>query len=222
METSENVSIPDRLPVFYLLDTIICPYTVIPLSIQAEESKAAFRHALMRDQLIVAVIKQETDPTGIGTLCRIAKQIGMPDGSVQVIVQGLERVRLGEVVQKEPFYISHITLCPDSETSDATITPLKETVTTQFLRLAPSIPHLPKGIIDALPSLETPRQTAYAITACLTITPAQMQRVLEADSVKEKLEIIIAYLAEEQVKWEAEAQEPTKDKAFKRFSRLPG
>src|SRR6266571_8931430 len=110
METSETFSIPDELPVLFLANTVICPYAVVPLSIQSEESKAAIRNALMRDRLIVGVKAQETDPTGIATVCRVAKAIGMPDGSLQVIVQGLERVRLGEVLQKNPFYISRVAL----------------------------------------------------------------------------------------------------------------
>ena len=210
METSETFSIPDELPVLFLDDTVICPYAVIPLGIQTEESKAAIRHALMRDRLIVGVKVQETDPTGIATICRVAKSIGMPDGSLQVIVQGLERVRLGEVVQKNTFCISRVTLYPDPQTSDATTTALQETATAQFLRLAPFLPHLPTGVIDTIHSLETPLLAAYVITTFLYTTSFQQQRVLEADTVKEKFEIITTFLTEELAKREIETQEPTK------------
>src|SRR2546421_11060514 len=120
MEPSEVFTIPDELPVIYLTDTVIHPYAVVPLSIQKEESKAAIQHAKRDNRLIVTVRAHETDSHSFGTLCRVAKQHGMPDGSLQVIVQGLERVRLGKIVQEDPFYTISIVLCPDSEASDDT------------------------------------------------------------------------------------------------------
>src|SRR5437868_4329901 len=103
MESSEAFTIPDELPVIFLTDTVIYPYAVVPLGIQKEESKTAIRTALMGNRLIVGVRINETENYGIGTLCRVAQQRGMPDGSIQVIVQGLERVRLVKAVQKEPY-----------------------------------------------------------------------------------------------------------------------
>src|SRR5258708_2181531 len=197
MEISETFTIPDELPVIYLSDTVVYPYAVVPLSIQKEGSKAALRHALMGNRLLVAVKAHETGPTGFGTLCRVAKQLGMPDGSLQVIVQGLEKVRIGKVVQEHPFTTVRFVRCPDPEASDEATKALQETAVAQFLRLAPFLPDLPTGIIDSMPTLDTPLQAAYVIATFLPIASTQLQRCLEANSLEETFAINTTFLTQQ-------------------------
>src|SRR5439155_4079472 len=71
--------------------------------------------------------------------------------------------------------------------------------------------HLPTGVIDNMHSLETPLLAAYVITTFLYTTSFQQQRVLEANTVKEKFEIITTYLTEELAKREFGTQKPTKN-----------
>src|SRR5437868_13902357 len=118
MEPSEVFTIPDELPVIFITDTVIFPYAVMPLGIRKEGGIAAIQHATKGNRLIVAVIAHEIDSHSVGTLCRVARQREMPDGSLQVIVQGLERVRLEKVVQENPFSMVCIVRYPDAEDSD--------------------------------------------------------------------------------------------------------
>ncbi len=51
----------------------------------------------------------------IGTVSRVARMIRMPDGTIQIIVQGLERVAIGEFTQEKPYLVAHVTLKPDTQ-----------------------------------------------------------------------------------------------------------
>src|SRR5260370_40923154 len=211
MEISETFTIPDELPIIALNDTVVYPYAVVPLSIQKEGSKAALRHALMGNRLIVAVRAHEADSFGYGTLCRVAKQLEMPDGSFQVIVQGLEKVRIENVVQEHPFRTVRFVRCPDPEVSDEATKALQETAIAQFLRLAPFLPDLPTGVIDAMPTLETPLQAAYVIATFLPGGSPQQQQILEAESVEEKFAIITTFITEELILRVIGPQKPTEN-----------
>src|SRR5260370_19245710 len=85
---------------------------------------------------------------------------------------------------------------------------MQDTAIAQFLRLAPFLPDLPKGVIDAMPTLETPLQAAYVIATFLPGNSFQQQQVLEAATVEEKFTILTTFLTQELTRREKGKQKP--------------
>src|SRR5947209_15004937 len=125
-DDDERLSIPDVLPVLPLKDIVIYPFAVQPLGVGQERSIRLIDDVMRGDRLVVLVAQKsaETEQAGpddiyrIGTVSRVARMIRMPDGTIQIIVQGLERVDIGEFTQEKPYLAAHVTLKPDTQEED--------------------------------------------------------------------------------------------------------
>src|SRR2546425_12586312 len=98
----DRLSIPDVLPVLPLKDTVVYPFAVQPLGVGQERSIRLIDD-VMRGNRLVALVAQKSadieqagaqDIFEIGTVARVARMLRMPDNTVQIIVQGLERVTI--------------------------------------------------------------------------------------------------------------------------------
>jgi len=125
-DDQEPLSIPDELPILPLKDTVIYPFAVQPLGVGQERSIRLIDEVMRGNRLVVLVAQKsaEIEQAGpddifkIGTVSRIARMIRMPDGTIQIIVQGLERVAIGEFTQEKPYLVARITLKPDIQEED--------------------------------------------------------------------------------------------------------
>src|SRR5579859_2675445 len=122
----EQFSIPAVLPVLPLKDTVVYPFAVQPLGVGQERSIRLIDDVMQGNRLVVLVAQKSAyieqagpdDIFTIGTASRIARMIRMPDGTIQIIVQGLERVTIGEFTQEKPYLIAHITIKTDTQEVD--------------------------------------------------------------------------------------------------------
>ncbi len=104
-------TLPAVLPVLPLADTVIYPLTVQPLAVGQERSIRLIDDVMRGDRLAALVAQKSADieqagPDDlfrIGTVVRILRMLHMPDGTVQMIVQGLDRVEIGAFTQEQPY-----------------------------------------------------------------------------------------------------------------------
>ncbi len=121
----------------------------------------------------------------------------MPDGTVQIAVQGLERVSINEVTEEKPYLMGRISLKPDTQELDNETEAIKRNVISYFQRLVALVQNVPEGIAAATLNLEEPRQVVYVIATFVQMDMDLRQKLLELDSVHEKLEQLSAFLAHE-------------------------
>ena len=201
----EQLSIPDILPVLPLKDTVIYPFAVQPLGVGQERSIRLIDEVMRGNRLVVLVAQKsaETEQAGpddifkIGTVSRIARMIRMPDGTIQIIVQGLERVAIGEFTQEQPYLAAHVTLKPDIQENDDETEAIKRNVVGYFQRLVALVQNLPEGVAAAALNLEEARQVVYVIATFVQMELELRQKLLELDSVHAKLENLSSFLAHE-------------------------
>src|SRR3989440_6552741 len=201
----ERLSIPDVLPVLPLKDIVIYPFAVQPLGVGQERSIRLIDDVMRGDRLVVLVAKKsaETEQAGpddiyrIGTVSRVARMIRMPDGTIQIIVQGLERVDIGEFTQEKPYLAAHVTLKPDMQEDDKETEAIKRNVVSYFQRLVALVQNVPEGVAAATLNLEEPRQVVYVIATFMQMELELRQKLLELDSVRAKLENLSSYLTHE-------------------------
>ncbi len=191
-DDEDRLNIPDVLPVLPLKDTVIYPFAVQPLGVGQERSIRLIDDVMRGNRLVVLVAQKsaEIEQAGpddifkIGTVSRVARMIRMPDGTIQIIVQGLERVDIGEFTQEKPYLTAHVTI-------------IKRNVVNYFQRLVALVQNVPEGVAAATLNLEEPRQVVYVIATFMQMELELRQKLLELDSVRAKLENLSSFLSHE-------------------------
>src|SRR6266702_1722658 len=204
-DDEDRLNIPDVLPVLPLKDTVIYPFAVQPLGVGQERSIRLIDDVMRGNRLVVLVAKKsaEIEQAGpddifkIGTVSLIARMIRMPDGTIQIIVQGLERVAIGEFTQQKPYLVARVTLKPDIQEDDDETEAIKRNVVSYFRLLVALVQNLPEGIATATLNLEEPRQVVYVIATFVQMDLELRQKLLELDSVRAKLENLSSFLRHE-------------------------
>src|SRR3954454_102315 len=109
-----NPQIPDELAILPLLGQVVYPMTMIPLAVGQPESIKLIDEAVVGGRMIVLVALRNADERPehitpedffhVGTAANVHKLVKMPDGTLRVAVQGLERVEITEIIQTEPYF----------------------------------------------------------------------------------------------------------------------
>ena len=204
-DDDDKVNIPNILPVLPLKDTVVFPYAVQPLGVGQDRSIRLIDAVMRGNRLVVLVAQKsaEVELAGpneifkVGTVARIARMIRMPDGTLQIIVQGLERVDIGKFTRGKSYLTAHISLKPEIQESDDETEAIKRNVVGYFQRLMTLAQNVREDLAAATLTLEEARQVAYVITSIVQMEMEMKQKILELDSVRAKLETLSRYLAHE-------------------------
>jgi ATP-dependent Lon protease len=201
----QNLEIPDVLPILPLRDTVVYPFAVAPLGVGKERSIRLIDEVMRGSRLVGLVAQKDAaieqagpdDVFRVGTVARIARLLRIPDGTIQVIVQGLERIHILDYLAEEPFLQAHVRPAPESTENDVETEALKRNAIQLFQRLVSLVQYLPNELALAALNLEDPRQVVYLIASNVQMDLALRQQLLELDSVREKLEKLTAFLTRE-------------------------
>ncbi len=204
-QDEEPLNIPEILPVLPLKDTVVYPFAVQPLGVGQERSIRLIDDVMRGDRMVTLVAQKSTDMEqagpndifSIGTVARVARMMRMPDGNIQIIVQGLERVNIGEFTQEKPYLVAHVKVREDEQEDDDETEAMKRNVVSYFQRLVALVQNVPEGVAAAALNLEEPRQVVYVVATFIQMELELRQQLLEVDSVREKLRILSGYLAHE-------------------------
>ena len=121
-EKNEGQKFPDVLPILPLRGVVVYPNTAVPLTVGQARSIKLVDDVVGGDKLVglVAALDPEQETPGpnelyqVGTIATVHRLLRAPDGTVRLLVQGMERFRLGEFVAEEPYLKAHIHLIPET------------------------------------------------------------------------------------------------------------
>src|SRR6188768_93180 len=121
LEAERTFQIPSELPVLPLRDTVLFPNSFMPLAVAREASVRLIEEASGSARMIGVFTQREAsmeepmqeDLYAVGTATHIHKMFKLPDGSLRLIVQGIERITLDRVVQTRPYLRAEVTATPD-------------------------------------------------------------------------------------------------------------
>src|SRR5437764_2880333 len=204
-DDEDRLNIPDVLPVLPLKDTVIYPFAVQPLGVGQERSIRLIDDVMRGNRMVVLVAQKSTDMEQagpddifkIGTVSRIGRMFRMPDGTLQIAVQGLERVSIGEFTQEKPYLMARSESKPEIMEKDNETEAIKRNVISYFQRLVALVQNVPEGVAAATLNLEEPRQVVYVIATFMQMELELRQKLLELDSVRAKLENLSSFLSHE-------------------------
>ena len=198
-EGREHPEIPKALPLLPLRDTVVFPYSVVPL-IAIGESQVRLVEDAMRGSRMLGLFLQNgeaekpspADLRTTGTAALVHRMTRRPDGALQMVVQGMARIRISRITQVEPYLSGLIEPAPEQGGVGIEFDALENTARDLFQRLVAASPQMPKALGEALSAISAPLQLAYLIASAMPMSTEERQEILELDSVAEKLRRLVS------------------------------
>lgn len=186
-----------ELPLLPLRGILIFPYMVTHLDVGRERSMAAVEQAMLDDRRILLVSQKETEidsPTvedlyTVGTVAEIKQLLKLPGGTMRVLVEGLTRGKIAEVITEEPYFKVRVEEVEEDITEmTSEIEALTHGLIHQFEEYAKLSKKVPQDTLGTILGMEEPGRLADIIASHLNLKIADKQSVLEALGVAERLE----------------------------------
>src|SRR5712692_10571213 len=195
------------LPVLPVRDTVLFPHAVLPLTV-GRESSVQLINSLGEDKTIVVVAQREArvdapqpgDLYTVGTSAIVHKVVKMPNQSLFVFAEGLERVRVGEFAQLTPFMRAKVTPIPEPPplAASSEIEALQRNVLTLFQQIVAGSPTLSDELSTVAMNIDEPGRLVDFIASSLpSLSTPDKQDTLETTDVRARLEKINQHLAKE-------------------------
>ena len=189
-------------PLLPLRDVVVFPQLVIPLFVGRDKSIKAIEKANNGDKQILLVAQKSAnkdDPDvkdlfEIGTLATILQMLKLPDGTVKVLVEGIERIQLTKFFDSGDFWSAESKIIKSKETKDKKSIALMRTLFSQFDQYVKLNKKIPPELLTTLSSIEEPGRMADSIAANLNLKLADKQKLLECINVRERLDILLSLL----------------------------
>jgi len=193
------------IPILPLRGTVVFPLTVVPLAAAQARSLRLIDDVMSGDRTVGLILQNDAEMEGagpddvrsIGTVGSILQMMRVPVGSVRLAVQGSERIRIVEWIGEEPFLTARIERIPDTIEDSVEVEALTRNTLELFQRLVSLVSHLPDELVTAALNVEDPRHLVYLVATNLRMEPDERQRLLEEDSVREKLIRLNAFIQKE-------------------------
>ena len=183
------------LPVLPLRDMVVFPNMIIPLFVGRDKSIAALEEVMQFDKQIVLVSQKNSDiedPTAediykVGCSGNILQMLKLPDGTVKVLVEGLERVVLTDMQDNGEYFEATTENFVERVGEDKELEALVRTVISEFEEFVKLNKKIPPEVLVSITSIESPAKIADTIASHLSLKVEDSQDLLEMDLVDDRL-----------------------------------
>jgi len=197
--------VPERVGVLPLRDTVTFPDMLIPLNVGQERSIELINDVLRGDRSIamVASAKPEAEAPGpedlysVGVLGVVARMIRVPDGTLRVLIQGGQRVRIENWLETKPYLVAEVADAPDVVDQTPELTALMRNVQQTFTDIVEQVPYLPEELQIMVANVDDPSVLAHLIAGALRLKTEEKQALLEEVDVGKRLRRLSEILARE-------------------------
>jgi ATP-dependent Lon protease len=198
-------TVPDALPVLPLRDTVVFPLTAVPLSVGQARSLRLVDD-VMRGNRLLALVTQRTakaepatpeDLHRVGTVGMVHQLARAADGSVRLMVQGMERVRVLDWIGAEPYLVARVAAAPEQPVPGTEVDAFRRAVVDLVRRLVAVSQDLPDELTAAVENIADPRHVVYFVAAVVPLDVAARQELLELDPLPAKLRRLVDLLQRE-------------------------
>ena len=194
---SESLEIPETMPLLPIRDLVVFPYMIAPLAVGRENSIRALDEALKHNRFIFLVAQQrgEVEEPGkedvhqLGTVSVIVRMLKMPDGKAKILVQGLQRARIKEFLQTEPFFSVQLDLLSEEVTQPLTIQfeAMIRTTRESFFKAVQLGKPVSPEVLAVAENVKDPGRLADIVGSSLDLGLKEAQQVLETVNPFERL-----------------------------------
>jgi len=204
-DTASQVEIPPSLPILPLRGLVVFPTTAVPLTVGQPRSIKLIDDVVASDRLVglFTSYDPELEKPGpddiypVGTLATIHRLFRAPDGTIRLLVHGLKRIKIAAFTATEPYLRAHVSALEESYEETLEIMALTRSLSDKFRALSSLSSNLPDDLVTATLSNEDPLALVYAIATYVRFDLAKTQRILELDSLRDKLRATLDLLGQE-------------------------
>jgi ATP-dependent Lon protease len=203
-ETPERPAIPDLLPLLTLPDVVVFPSMVVPLIVQGERELKVVENAALGQKVLGLFWQRRPgdtfDPQAIGqtgTGAQIIRLVRLADGSMQLLLQGLARIQIQQLVHTDPYLYARVRILPDPTERSTTLEGLARGALSLFQEVVNLAPYLPAELGSAAASLPEPGMLADFVAARLNLRLEERQAILDILDVAERLRKVTELLQRE-------------------------
>ncbi len=226
-EPMEEVEVPEVLPILTLRSSVLFPGAITPITVGRDKSIALVRAVNEEGGMLGAVLQRESEienPTPadmyrVGTSARIIKILEMPNGNLTVILNGLQKIEVGEYVSTEPYFKARVTALRDTTPDlkslefEALVDSIRETA----LGIINISPTMPKEAAFAIKNIDSKRGIINFICSNMELSDDDRQALLEAPGLLARARKLLEILIREQqlAELKSEIQERVKQEIDK-------
>ncbi len=203
----EDIEVPEVVPVLSLRNTVLFPGVVLPISIARPRSIQLIRDAYRTDKIVATVAQKDPDIENpayedlhtVGTLGQIIKLLEMPDGSTTAIIQGRKRIKLETLVSSEPYFMARVKAAPEikPEPDNREFETIVGSLRDMSLKIIKLNPNISPEATFAIKNIENSFYLINFICSNTDIKMQDKQKLLEADSMRDRGYMLLQYLVEE-------------------------
>lgn len=194
-----------ELPLLPLRDVVVFPHMVIPLFVGRPKSIKALETAMEADKSIMLVAQRSAakdepgaeDLYDIGCVANILQMLKLPDGTIKVLVEGVQRAQVDSVDDSGEMFSARAKPVPVPETDNNEVEAMRRAIIGQFDQYVKLNKKIPPEILASLSGIEDAGRLADTIAAHLPLKLEQKQEVLELFSPRERLERLLSQMETE-------------------------
>ncbi|HSD82009.1 MAG TPA: endopeptidase La [Solirubrobacteraceae bacterium] len=198
-------SVPAMLPVLPLREAVPLPDTLTPLAVGQERSVQLVNDALAGDRMLVMVASKDPEKESpgpadlheVGVVGAIARMLKVPDGTLRILVQGAQRVRIDRWVRETPYLVAEVSELHDVVHESPELTALMRNVQETFTSIVEEVPYLPEELQLAVANIDDPSALSHLIAGSLRLKTEEKQELLEEVDVARRLRRLVEILARE-------------------------
>ena len=192
----EEADLPRTLPVLALRNVVIFPGTITPITVSREKSLKLVK-ALYKSTKIIGTVTQKdarveepakSDLFDVGTSCRILKTIELPDGGLTVLLRGLKKFQLDDIIADEPYLLGNVTYIPDIYPgNDADVEPVCDAIKDAAMHIIKLSPHIPQEAGFAIRNIDGCEFITNFIASSMDLEDIGKKiELLKINSIKER------------------------------------
>ncbi|MFW9611712.1 MAG: endopeptidase La, partial [Fluviibacter sp.] len=201
-----------QLPLLPLRDVVVFPHMVIPLFVGREKSIQALETAMAGDKRVFLVSQRnpaDDDPSAdalylTGTLASVLQMLKLPDGTVKVLVEGVQRAEVTRITDEDAYLLADVRLFDEEPLDTAEAEVFSRTLYAQFEQYVQQSKKLPSDVLTVLSEIKEPSRLADTIASNLPLRLPQKQAVLEIFGLTARIEHILGLLDGELDLWQVE------------------
>ncbi len=206
-ENTQDLEIPESLPMMAVRDVVVFNYMIIPLFVGRPGSIEAVNEAMNGDKLLMLVTQKDAtrdnpepdDLYRVGMVSMIMRTLKLPDGRLKVLVQALSKAKIRSFLQTEPCYRVEIDLVEEQENTEITVEveALMRTVREQTEKIMSLRGMLSSDLMMIINNIEEPGRLADLVGSNLRLKISQSQKILETVDPVERLRLVADLLHKE-------------------------
>ena len=194
-----------EIPLLAIRNTVIFPVLAFPINVGRDKSLKAVDEAMENDRLMGIVAQTDAkieDPTtgelhGVGTAVKILKSVKMPGNKLNVIIQGLSRIRILEYIHTEPYLKARVEMLEEQEIKGVEVNALLMNLREQAQRIIELSPHIPSEASFLVKSIDNPAILSDIVASNLSVSVDEKQELLETLEVQDRMKKVVDLLNKE-------------------------